>query len=202
MKARATKKVAIDNAGHSVKVTTTLEAPHSDIDPAFEKPLLEVKVSNPFKKILYWLDQIRKHQTTTLAVKLSVPLIAFPIILAGAFSLGRVTGLGLIGSTVQTASPIPTPVDAPKEVEVSKAGILKIAKSPTRTTHLLSLRNGELVTLNVPDTINLSKYANRQILVSGTINKQNNVLTVTDIAEVSIYNSIQILESTESANLP
>lgn len=186
--------------GKSLKVTTTVETPEAGNIPEFEKPLVQLSISNPFKKLLYWLDQIRKKQTTTLAIKLSIPLIAFPIILAAAFSLGRITGLGLIGSDIAKSTPVPSPkIEVPAQTEISKAGTLRIAKSASKTTYLLALRNGELMSLEIPETINLAKYGNKQILVSGTLDKNTNVLRVTDIAEVTIYNSLQIPEATEEA---
>src|SRR3990167_5325928 len=73
-----------------IKTQTTVSSPADvSINPEFEKPVLEVTVSNPLKKILYWLDQIRKRQTTTFAVKLSIPLIALPVIIFAAFQLGK-----------------------------------------------------------------------------------------------------------------
>ena len=187
---------------HSVKVTTTVTTPGVDNVADFEKPLVSLSVSNPFKKILYWLDQIRRKQTTTFAVKLSIPLIAIPIIFAAAFSLGRVNGIDFVrnlptnksGGTVATASPSPA-----AGIEISKAGILKVAKSEFRTSYLLTLSNGAIVILDIPQTINLTKYANKQILVTGIYNKSTNVLRVSDIAEVTIYNTTVIPGSTESA---
>ena len=185
-----------------IRVTTTVETPGSDIDPDLEKPILELTVSNPFKKILYWLNQIRKRQTTTLAFKLSIPLIAIPVIFAAAFSLGRISSLSLLKPFSQpSASPSNSPnPSVPQEITISKAGALRIAKSAAKTTYLLALRNGELVSLEIPPTIDLTKYANKQILVTGTLDKNTNILKVTDIAEVTIYNSIKIPESTSSAN--
>lgn len=198
MKRKSYKKVAV--GGESLKVTTTVETPEAGDIPEFEKPLVQLSISNPFKKLLYWLDQIRKKQTTTLAIKLSIPLIAFPIILAAAFSLGRISGLGFIGSGVGKDSPIPSPkIEISQQTKISKAGTLRIAKSATKTTYLLALRNGELMSLEIPEAINLAKYGNKQILVSGTLDKNTNVLRVADIAEVTIYNSLQIPEATEEA---
>ena len=64
---------------------------------------------------------------------------------------------------------------------------------------MLSLKNGELVVLDVPPTINLLKYQNKQVLVTGTYNKSTNILKVTDIAEVQVWNTLEIPESTQSA---
>ena len=82
---------------------------------------------------------------------------------------------------------------------ISKAGTLKIAVDET-TRYLLFLKNGELVVLEIPQTINLSKYQNKQVLVTGTYNKATNILKVTDIAEITVFNTTIIpKQSTPSA---
>ncbi len=50
-------------------------------DEFLDKPLVSFSVNNPFKKILVWLKDIRKRQTTTFNFKISIPLIALPIFL-------------------------------------------------------------------------------------------------------------------------
>ena len=72
-----------------IKVKSETKTPKTDINPEFEKPVVSVSISNPFKKILYWLDQIRKKQTTTFAFKLSIPLIALPVIIFAAYQVGK-----------------------------------------------------------------------------------------------------------------
>ena len=181
-----------------VKVKVSVTGQDLPIVPEFEKPLVSVTITNPFKKILYWFDQIRRHQTTTIALKLSIPLIALPVIIVGVFSLGRVYGINLAksqetqSSQVTKASPLPDPI-------ISRAGTLKIAVSD-ETRYLLALKNGELVVLNIPATINLAKYQNKQVLVTGTYNRIANVIKVTDIAEVQLFNPTVIPESTQSAS--
>ena len=186
--------------GATVKATASVSAPPAKEIVDFEKPLVSVSITNPFKKILYWLDQIRRRQTTTLAIKLSIPLIALPVIIVGVFSLGRIYGINF--QKTQTP-PAPSPViPSPAPVQISKAGTLKIAKGTTQTRYLLSLRNGEIVNLAVPATIYLTKYQNKQILVTGTHDKNSGILTVTDIAEIELFNTTIIPqpESSSSAN--
>ena len=185
--------------GVNIKTSVDVNSPVSDLKtiPEFEKPLVSLSVNNPFKKILYWLDQIRRHQTTTFALKISIPLIALPVVIVGVFSLGRAYGISFQKAQV---SPTPPPVVAsPAPVEISRAGTLKIAKSTTQIRYLLSLKNGEIVTLVVPTTIDLTKYANKQVLVTGSYNKNTGILTVSDIAEITIFNPTVIPESTQSA---
>jgi len=193
-----------DESGKTIKRSTinteiTTDSPaEGGVIPDFEKPLVAVTVNNPFKKILYWLDQIRKHQTTTFALKLSIPLIALPVVILGVFSLGRVYGINFQRTQTPSVSPAPSPHASP--IEISKAGTLKVAKSLTKTTYLLSLRNGELINLSIPPNIDLTKYANKQVLITGTYNKGTDTLTVNDIAEVVVFNEKEIPAATDSAN--
>lgn len=190
-----------DAHGHFIKnidlakAKVTISTPPAGTIPDFEKPLVQVSLNNPFKKILYWLNQIRKRQTTTLAFKLSIPLIALPVIIAGVFTLGRATGI----SFQKTQTP-PVVVPSPKpDPIISRAGTLKIALSQ-QTKYLLALKNGELVVLLLPQTINLNQYNGKQVLVTGTYNSTANVLRVTDIAEVQVFNTTVIPSPTPSAD--
>ena len=191
-----------DESGHFVKEAkikikaSVLTPTDVKLNPEFEKPLVNIQITNPFKKILYWLDQIRRHQTTTFAIKLSIPLIALPVIIVGVFSLGRFYGINF--QKAQTPPPLPPIIASPLPVQISRAGTLKIAIGDTMR-YLLSLKNGELVVLEIPPTINLSKYQNKQVLVTGTYNKTSNILKVTDIAEIQVWNTLEIPESTQSA---
>lgn len=186
-----------DARGHFIKEASSLKAPAILPIPDFEKPLLQVSLNNPFKKILYWLDLIRRHQTTTLAFKLSIPLIALPLVIAGVFTLGRFSGISF-QKTQQPAVIVPSPKPDPI---VSRAGTLKIAVS-AQTKYLLAVSASQLIVLEIPPTINLSKYNGKQVLVTGTYNSTANVIKVTDIAQVEVFNPTVIPnpEASSSAN--
>lgn len=183
----------------TISTRSSLKGPGGvEVEPEFEKPLVSVTVNNPFKKILYWLDQIRKHQTTTLAFKLSIPLIALPVLVFAVFQIGRSYGISFQKS--QTPSPSPAIVNTAtnvQSIEVSRAGTLKVAKG-VQTRYLLQLRNGEIVNLEIPQEINLSKYANKQVLVTGFQNKTTGVIRVADIAEIEVLNTTVIVDSSPS----
>src|SRR4030042_3411890 len=90
------KIVVTDESGQEIKVSSVnikSSTSKSDIKAEFEKPLVSFSISNPFKKILYWLDQIRKKQTTTFVLKVSVPLIALPVFIFALFQVGKWSGL-------------------------------------------------------------------------------------------------------------
>src|SRR3990167_8858595 len=138
-----------DEGGNEIKgasVNIKSSTPGSDINPEFEKPLVSFSISNPFKKILYWLDQIRKKQTTTFAFKVSVPLIALPVFIFALVGMGKWSGLTFTRfQSLTPTPPVPSVTSSPTPVfpvEVSKAGTLKIAKGASGARYLLSLRNG------------------------------------------------------------
>lgn len=203
-----------DSSGHFVKTTkitakTTLTAPNGTIvNPEFEKPLIAVSINNPFKRILYWLDQIRRHQTTTLAFKISIPLIAIPIVIAALFTYSRyrVANLNKLNSTPTPtpsilASPTPTPTAKPSPAAaptVNRSGTLRIAVG-NQTTYLLAQRNGTLTVLDVPKTIDLNKFKDKQVLVTGTIDSSTGILTVTEMSEIQNFSPTPTPESTSSA---
>lgn len=189
------------NVLESGTLTATSSAKTPDgipVEPEFEKPLVSVSISNPFKKILYWLNQIRKRQTTTFAFKLSIPLIALPVIIFAAYQVGRGEAMSFIKSKASPAPIATSSAGAQTLIEISRAGILKIAKGTTGTRYLLALRNGEILNLQIPVTIDLSKYANKQVLVTGYQNKTTGVLNVTDIAEIEVFNVTEIPQTMPS----
>lgn len=208
MTARKTKIHVVDREGKvletgKISTKSTVKTPEGlEVIPELEKPMLSVTINNPFKKILYWINEIKKRQTTTLAFKLSIPLIALPVILAGVFTLGRFSGISFQKSQTPTTPPTtPVQTESKTPVALSRAGTLRVAKGSTGTRYLLALRNGEIVNLQIPATIDLTKYANKQVLVTGTQDKTTGVLIVTDIAEIEIYNPTTITpEASSSAN--
>ena len=192
-----------DAHGRFIKVQKTAAGPALAPIPEFEKPIIQVTVENPLKKILYWLDQIRKKQTTTFAVKLSIPLIALPVIIFAAFQVGRSS---VVLPFISNYSPSPTVLSSPSPVPYSRSGTLKVAKTASQTKYVLALKNGENVLLEVPSYFELTRYQNKQVLVTGYYDKQKNLIRVTEIAEIEVFNETTIPsptpipESTSSAN--
>lgn len=175
------------------KVSSPADVP---LNPEFEKPVLQVTVTNPLKKILYWLDQIRRKQTTTFAVKLSIPLIALPVIIFAAFQVGRSSVVLPFINKPVTSNQLPA--TSPSPIPYSRSGILKIAKGANQIKYVLALKNGENVLLIVPPNIELSKYQNKQVLVTGYYNRQANSITVTEIAEIELFNETYLATPTPS----
>lgn len=154
------------------------------LNPEFEKPLVSLSVTNPLKKILYWLDSIRKKQTTTFMIKLSIPLIALPLIALAFFQLGRNFPyfISSISPTTQTSPTPPTPTPNPEQ-PISKTGTVKLAKG-TPPKYLLSIPDGSVILLKSDPETNLENFKNQQVFIYGVFNIQTNTLTIEDISEI------------------
>lgn len=85
-----------DEKGHFIKVTTKVETPLDAFDPGLdagpgssEDNIVDFKVKNPLGRITRILEDIKKRQMTSFAIKFSVPLVALPVFLLIVFQLGR-----------------------------------------------------------------------------------------------------------------
>lgn len=122
----STVKTTFETTG-PVKVIT--KPPKDDLD----QPLLSLQIQNPLKKMLHWLNDIRKKQTTTFDFKIKIPLLALPIffaVLGGTFQFFFALGQQKEKQMV-AAQPTPTPIvivqptATPAPVLVSKMGTIK-----------------------------------------------------------------------------
>lgn len=117
----------------TVKSNVKISAPPAPPKNPLDEPLVSIQIQNPFKRILYWLNDIRKKQTTTFDFKIQIPLIALPIFLVvlgtafqAMFNFGRSIEKKEIG-----ALPTPTPIVIvkptlpPKPILISKLGTIK-----------------------------------------------------------------------------
>lgn len=138
--------------------------------------------------MMYWLDQIRRKQTTTFAIKLSIPLIAIPVIAFAFFQLGKNFALPYSPNSVSFPAPSSSPTP---DLTISRAGVLKIARGK-ETRYLLNLKDGRVVVLEIPLGADLSKYQNKQVLVTGPYNRNTSVMKVEDIAEIELLNEVSV----------
>lgn len=84
-----------------------------------------------------------------------------------------------------TAKPSASPSP---QVPYSRTGTLKVAKVGNQTKYVLSLRNGDNVVLQIPETLDVKPYQNKQVLVTGYFNRNANLIEVTEIAEIEVFN--------------
>ena len=72
----ATSKHPHDSQGHFIHKDPQAVGLHHNTIADIDAPLVSVTINNPFKKILYWLNDIRRKQTTEFDInaKLKIPL--------------------------------------------------------------------------------------------------------------------------------
>lgn len=119
-----------DDQGHFIETAVNK-------DPSLDAPLLSVSVNNPFKKILHWLDEIRRKQTTELDFKLKIPLLAWAVIIGILFGALNITQyfqnlqLNSVLSTVLSkytttkSVTVIVPTTAPTPILISRIGTLQ-----------------------------------------------------------------------------
>ncbi|MDP3988093.1 MAG: hypothetical protein Q8P80_03020 [Candidatus Levybacteria bacterium] len=170
---------------------TTVEASTPNLnppDPSFEKPLVSFSINNPFKRVLYWLNDIRKKQTTTFDFKIKIPLIALPvfiIVLGGVFqtffTLGRDSQKQEVAAK-PTSTPTPTqvvivvPTKAAEAVILSKIGYIKA------TYQVQDLLFPTPVSSTSAPTVNPSPVPSRYVLLE----KGDQIVFLLTPAEISL----------------
>lgn len=106
-----------------------------------DEPLVSFSIQNPFKRLLYWINDFRKKQTTTFDFKIKIPLLALPIFLAllgSAFQIFFSLGKSVEKKEI-AALPTPTPViiiqptTPPLPLIISRLGTIKATYHLTPT---------------------------------------------------------------------
>lgn len=118
---------------NTVKTETKAATPPNPPKNPLEEPFVSIQIQNPFKRLLYWLNDVRKKQTTIFEFKLKIPLIALPVFLV--IVGGAMQAMFSLGKSVEkketAAVPTPTPIVivkptlAPKPILISKLGTIK-----------------------------------------------------------------------------
>lgn len=175
---------------------TELAAP----DPALDKPLIAVSVNNPFKKLLQWLDQIRRNQNTTFTIKLKLPFIVLLTLFVLAMSFvtssklfydwGRIAGLNAVLAMPEpTPAVILLPTATPAPIQTTKLGTLKglygaDINNPTR--YVLEEKDGTIVIIIVPATLSLKQYIGSRVLITGMYSEIGSTLTIRKTSDIEI----------------
>lgn len=117
----------------AIRTETQVKTPPGPPKNPLDEPLVSIQIQNPLKRLLYWLNDVRKKQTTIFEFKLKIPLIALPIFLA--ILGGAMQAMFSLGKSVEkkevAAQPTPTPIVIvrptlpPKPILISKLGTIK-----------------------------------------------------------------------------
>jgi hypothetical protein len=155
-----------------------------------EKPLVEVKVTNPVTYIKNWWNKVVNNEGVDFRFHIKpLTAIAMTIIVA---SLGFGVGRFVIPEGVKipffkfedVTSPTPT---ATPEVwkETAYTGTLQYSQT-TSKYYLMTTTSSELITLQVPGNIDLKDYVGKRILAIGKYNKSVKVLVVSDAKSLEV----------------
>ena len=157
-----------------------------------EKPLVEVKVTNPVTYLKNWWSKVMGKEGVYFSFKIH-PITAFLIafgLTAGIFSIGRYSvNIPFLKYEVVN-SPLPTPTPAIWK-ETAYTGTLQFSKS-TGKFYLMVTSSSELITLKVPENIDLTDYVGKRILAIGNYNKSQKILEVTDAKTLEVLPKTQV----------
>lgn len=160
-----------------------------------DSTLVDVRVANPLHRIAKLLQDIKSHQSTTVSMRFTIPLIALPIVLLVAFQLGRAqTSCSPLFST-QTGIVRLLSLEVPKEntswfgrVFNYLPGNSKPQKTVTFTREnraVLMTSDGQTLTLLPAAGVKLAPFANQGVIVTGDYSACNRVITVDNAANIS-----------------
>lgn len=166
----------------------------SEIDD--ESTLVDLRVANPLHRITKLLQDIKSHQSTTISMRFTIPLIALPIVLFVAFQLGRAqTSCSPIFATqVGTVRLLSIEVPQEKtswfgEVFNYLPGTFKPQKTVIFTHEnraVLLTVDGQTLTLLPAPGIQLAGFNNQNVLVTGNYSACNKAITLDNPANISL----------------
>lgn len=155
-----------------------------------EKPLVEVKVTNPFIYLKNWWNKVINNEGVDFRFHIKpLTAIAMTTIVA---SLGFGVGRFVIPEGVKIPFfkfedvTSPTPAATPEVwKETAYTGTLQYSQT-TSKYYLMTTTSSELITLQVPVNIDLKDYVGKRILAIGKYNKSLKVLVVSDAKSLEV----------------
>jgi len=161
-----------------------------------EKPLVEVKVTNPVTYIKNWWNKIIANEGIDFRFHIRpLTAIAMSVVIASiGFGVGRFVippGINIpFFKYEDMTSPTPT---ATLEIwkETAYTGTLQYSQT-TSKYYLMTTTSSELITLQVPENIDLKDYVGKRILAIGKYNKSVKVLVVSDAKSLEVLPKTQI----------
>ncbi len=161
--------------------------------------IVDVKVRNPFHKIMNLLQDIKSKQSTTVSMRFTIPLIALPIVLLAAFQLGRAqtvcasrftSQIGVLRS-LTVMSPIEGTVDVyshllsffPDIPRLQKAEELHLA----RRTILVGL-DGKILDVLHDEKLKMKGFDGEGVILSGNLSPCAGTISLDAEENISLTN--------------
>lgn len=165
-----------------------------------DETLIDVKVTNPLHRITMILQDIKRRQATTIDLKFTIPLIALPVFMLIAFSLGKnASVLAACQGNTQTKigviyilKSIPA---TPQGLSAKISGFFSFLPffDKTNTNQIQTVnrpiliqRDNSTMTLNNQSNVNLTPYQTRQVFATGIFNSCENTLTLQSADDVQL----------------
>lgn len=162
-----------------------------------DSTLIDIKVTNPLKRIYELLQDIKKHQSTTFSLRFTIPLIALPIFLFVAFQLGRGSYVCTQEFTSRKGVIKLITVDMPvrRDTFFSKIwnnlGVPAISSPSsdyvTEERVLLDNQIGDIVQILPTKAIDIRQYHDQSVIVSGTYSSCTKIMTLNSANNIVLY---------------
>ncbi|MDP3941780.1 MAG: hypothetical protein Q8Q49_05750 [bacterium] len=188
-----------DKNGHFIKSSLLNITENTS---ANDETLVDVKVTNPLRRIAAILQQIKNKQSTVVDFKFTIPLVALPLFMLLAFSLGKSGGvtcggntqtrIGLFYTLRATGNNQAGIFDRTKQALATNIPFLApvLANASGQKTsanrQILIQQGNSVLTVENPNNIDLSAYHTRQIFVTGRVNTCENTIEVDNDSSVQL----------------
>jgi hypothetical protein len=152
-----------------------------------EKPLVDIKVTNPITYIKTWWKRITGNEGVEMKVKVK-PLTAIAIaiiVVTVSFGVGKIVFPFKVPFFVYTSDveEKPQPTENPYR-EAAFSGTLKYLNQSGR--YYLLTGSAEAIYLEVPENINLSNYIGQRIVARGSYEASLKTLVVEETADMEV----------------
>ena len=162
-----------------------------------DSTLIDIKVTNPLKRIYKLLQDIKKHQSTTFSLRFTIPLIALPIFLFVAFQMGRGSYVCTQDFTSKKGVIKLTTVDIPARQDSFLSKLWRNLGAPaisstssdyvTEERVLLDNQMGDIVQVLSTKAIDMRQYHDQTVIITGTFSTCTDILTLNSENNIVVY---------------
>lgn len=139
-----------------------------------DETILDIKVHNPLKRIAKLLEDIKRHQTTTISLRFTIPLIALPVVLFVVFQIGRAQSLCAQTFTTQRGMiqvvSLKVPAKSPSPLQLVLSFFPAIPKPTTDLVdqdRAILLTNSEVIHIVHSSDLDLMPFRGESVLLTG-----------------------------------
>lgn len=185
---------SVEEAKGSLEILSSLIKAKETED---DSTLIDIKVTNPLKRIYELLQDIKKHQSTTFSLRFTIPLIALPIFLFVAFQLGRSSYVCTQEFTSKKGIIKITKVDIPTRQDGFLTRLWNNLGAPvissmssnyvTEERMLLDNQTGSIIQVISAKAIDVQKYKDQAVIITGTYSSCTETITLNSENNITLY---------------